>query len=54
VPVQYCGGDDYQDVSLHNMVLQSDGYMECSILAIEFSAVDVQMITLIYHNIILF
>lgn len=31
VPVQYCGGENYHDVSFHNMVLKSGGYMECSI-----------------------
>ena len=30
VTVEYCGGDNYRDVTEHTMVLQDDGYYVCS------------------------
>ena len=31
ITVNYCGGSNYRDVTKHNMVLQCDGYYECSV-----------------------
>lgn len=30
VVIEYCGGDNYRDVTQHSMILQSDGYYVCS------------------------
>lgn len=30
VPINYCGGYNYRDITLHNMVLQNDGYYVCT------------------------
>lgn len=31
VTVSYCGGNNYRDVTKHNMILQNDGYYNCNI-----------------------
>lgn len=30
IPISYCGGSNYRDVTKHNMVLQNDGYYVCT------------------------